>query len=265
MSAPAPNLPTSEVHKRHDGSSPGSRRPRPVTILALLAVVTFLVAYAVLASTINWPQSLDLPAAEALRLVVAERQSLLTGYALYLAYSLALVPLAVLLPRSLGFAPGRLLTLGVAVGAISATFRALGIVRWLTAMPPLADVYVAGAPGSATREAATVAYTVLNDYAGGIGELLGVALTGAAWVVLVAAGLRRSGGPNWLVVLSGVTAIVVLSAIVVDGAIAAGTIMFLIWLGSVGVVAGRRERSSVSAAPTPVGSSAAPTIDGNLT
>jgi hypothetical protein len=203
---------------------------RGTAALALALVVVFLTAFAVLSAAIDWPSSLDLPAEEGLPLVASETPGLLTGYWLYFAYSLGIAPLAVLLPRALGARPGVLVTLIVVVGAVSAAFRVLGIARWLLAMPALADTYVGAAPGSAAREAAMVTYTTLNDYGGGVGEILGVTITGAALAVLVSVLVLRTGGPRWLGAVGFVTAASLLLALGSELFVTVGTTVFLVWL-----------------------------------
>ena len=95
--------------------------------------------------------------------------------------------------------PSPLLAVAAGVGIVSALARTLGIVRWLFLMPILAEIYLAPETGRATREAVEVAYVAFNEYAGGVGELLGVALTGGLWVCLTSVALLRSGRfPKWL-------------------------------------------------------------------
>lgn len=203
---------------------------RVTGLLAVALVVLFFAAFVVLSSAIDWPNSLDLPAGEALPLVAAETPGLLTGYWLYFLYSLGIAPLAVLLPRALGARSGVLVTLIVVTGAVSAVFRAFGIGRWLLAMPALADTYVEAAPGSATREAALVTYTTLNDFAGGVGEILGVTLTGAALAALVSVLVLNVGGPRWLAAIGFLAAVSLLLALVSEFFVTVGTPVFLVWL-----------------------------------
>ncbi len=203
---------------------------RTTAFLAVALVALFFAAFVVLSSAIDWPNSLDLPAAEGLPLVAAETTGLLTGYWLYFAYSLGIAPLAVLLPRALGARSGVLVALIVVTGAISAAFRALGIARWLLAMPALADTYVEAAPGSATREAALVTYTTLNDFGGGVGEILGVTLTGAALAALVSVLVLRTAGPRWLAAVGFLAAVSLLLALVDELFVVVGTTAFLVWL-----------------------------------
>jgi hypothetical protein len=207
---------------------------RTTALVCFLLVAFFLAAFAVLSSAIDWPASLDLPAAEALPLVAAEESGVLLGYSFYLAFSLGIAPLAVLLPRAYGWRPGAVVTLLVVAGVVSAVFRALGIARWLLAMPALADGYLAAAPGSAAREAALVLYATLNDYLGGVGEVLGVSLTGAAFVGLAGVALLRGGGPRWLAGLGLVTAATLVPAVASDIFITIGPTLLVVWLIAVG-------------------------------
>jgi hypothetical protein len=208
---------------------------RLTALVCFLAVASNLVAFVVLSSAINWPASLDLPAAEGLPLVAAERSGVLLGYSFYLAFSLSLAPLAALLPRAHGWRPGALVTLVVVSGAVSAVFRAIGIGRWLLAMPALADGYLAAVPGSAEREAALVVYTTLNDYLGGVGEVFGVSLTGAAFVAFASIAVLRDRGPRWLGVLGLVTAATLAPADASELLMTIGPVLLLIWLIASGV------------------------------
>lgn len=212
---------------------PAGRRTTGVLAVALVAL--FLAAYVVLASAIDWPNSLDLPASDGLPLVAAQTPGLLTGYWLYFAYSLGIAPLAVLLPRALGARPGVLTTMIIVAGALSAGFRMLGIARWLLAMPALADTYVEAPPGSATREAALVTYTTLNDYGGGVGEILGVSLMAGFLVALVSALLLRTGGPRWLAALGVLAAVTLVASVISEVFVTVGTTAFLVWLFALGL------------------------------
>jgi len=71
-------------------------------------------------------------------------------------------------------------TLGLAV--LSAIAKAIGISRWLFAMPGLADAYVA--PGADHGMIALV-FQTLDAYAGGIGEIVGVGLVSGVWTLVV--------------------------------------------------------------------------------
>ena len=70
--------------------------------------------------------------------------------------------------------------------------KTLGIVRWLTTMPMLANLYV-GTPDPAIRTMIELNYMTLNAYAGGVGELLGVQLISGLWLILLGLVFRKLG------------------------------------------------------------------------
>lgn len=165
--------------------------------LLFLQPALFAVPMVVLGQAIGWPASLRLPAAEILPLIHAHPGAVQLGYTAYLLVSLALVPLAFALRAWMiakgqgGWQADALAFLGAASGIL----KMLGIVRWLSAMPVLAAQHAtADAAGRALLEAS---FTALNAYAGAVGELLGVQLTGGLWLLGVGAVLLRTGH-TWL-------------------------------------------------------------------
>jgi hypothetical protein len=77
--------------------------------------------------------------------------------------------------------------------------RCLGIIRWLVAMPALAIVYVDPSISTATRESIAVVYRCLNDYAGSVGEVLGVSLFAGLWLVIISLKIFQTRVlPYWL-------------------------------------------------------------------
>ena len=184
---------------------------------ALLVVEALLifVPLAVLGAAINWPQSLDDPASVALPRLLDNEGAVRFGYSVYLAYSVLFLPVAVLVTRALaGTRDGDLLVrmaLGLAVASMLA--RCIGILRWLTAMPALAETYVAS--DDASRVALAAQYDLLNNFGGGVGELLGVSLFAALWLATTIVAAWRSGTPRWLLG-SGVVVAVLLAAPLVE-------------------------------------------------
>ena len=66
-------------------------------------------------------------------------------------------------------------------------------------MPVLARLYTNPAATENFKESISMVYEMLNAYAGGIGELLGVSLFASIWLVLISILLIRSSHwPNWL-------------------------------------------------------------------
>jgi hypothetical protein len=177
--------------------------------LALFIVIEAMLAFAplvILGPAIGWPASLRNPAAQQLSAIVAAPGALAWGYGVYLLYSLAIAPLAIVVAWWVTGLRGPMAATVVVFGALSALTRVLGIVRWLTVMPVLAGAYAsADVP---TRAMIEVTFTALNSWGGGIGELLGVALFGGLWPLLaMIAAVRAKRLPIWLAAFGIVSAL----------------------------------------------------------
>jgi hypothetical protein len=181
-------------------------------LLAQFAI--FMVAFLTLGSAIDWPASLDKPAGEVLPLIRDQRAAVALGYTSYFISAMLLIPIALLLRqimRGAGDAPGGGLG-GVAAGfgAIAGFAKLLGIGRWLFMMPALADSYAVAGPSA--RQSLELIYAAFNNYAGGVGENLGVALFGGLWTAGVAVAILRSGIlPRWLGYFGAAAALTVLA------------------------------------------------------
>lgn len=156
----------------------------------LVLIVESLLLFApiaILGQAINWPQSLGDPADTMLPLLAQNAAAVRVGYLIYLAYSILFWVVALLTTQVLSDERSDSIWLRVAAGfgLASTIARCLGIIRWLVAMPALATLYVNPATSTQTREAIAVVYRVLNDYAGSIGEVLGVSLFTAIWLAIV--------------------------------------------------------------------------------
>ena len=152
--------------------------------LLILEPVLFFAAFAVLATAINWPASLGLPYNEILPAILANLSQVRFGYGLYLTSSLLTLPLGLALLMRLGKDQSISLWLAAAFMAFAAIFKALGIARWLVAMPALANLFAADVTKAPAIEAA---FTALNEYSGGtLGELLGVGLMTGLWALMLA-------------------------------------------------------------------------------
>lgn len=164
--------------------------------LLLAREAVFYAAFGVLAASIDWPGSLGLAAADALPLIREQQRSVFTGYYLYLLSSIMFLPIAMALREVLRHATGTQhtvarLVMDIAVGfaVVSVVLRSLGILRWLFAMPALAEVYVDPATTQATREQVVLQFDLLNHYAGQAGEHLGVHLLMALFMLCTGAAL----------------------------------------------------------------------------
>jgi hypothetical protein len=123
------------------------------------------------------------------------------GYLVYLVYSILFWVVALLTIRVLSDEEPDSISLWIATGfgIASAVARCLGIIRWLVAMPALAILYTDPSISTATRESIAVVYRALNDYAGSVGELLGVSLFAGLWLAIVSFKILETRIlPRWL-------------------------------------------------------------------
>ena len=157
-----------------------------LTIQFFLILATFVI----LSGAINWPASLDDPASVALPRLIEQAGPVMIGYGSYLIAALLLVPATAGLNGRLGLT-GAVAGLALALATLSAIAKAIGISRWLFAMPGLAQAYVA--PG-ADQSTVALVYDTLNAYAGGIGEALGVGLVSGVWTLLFGVTVLKSPG-----------------------------------------------------------------------
>jgi Domain of unknown function (DUF4386) len=234
---------------RSDTASPSSTSRRVAASLLAVEGVLLFVPLAVLGSAIGWPASLADPAAVALPRLLENEGAVRLGYLVYLAYSVLFLPVAIWTTRTLTRGDdGPLARMAVAFAVASTLARCIGILRWLTAMPALAMTYVA-APEGAPRDALAAVYDALNDFGGGIGELLGVSLFAAGWLGCTVVTARRAGGaPGWLLG-AGTLAAVALTLPLVEllgvdpgGLTAIGTSLLQLWFLAAAVVLARAPR-----------------------
>ncbi|MEU6149757.1 DUF4386 family protein [Actinosynnema sp. NPDC047251] len=219
-------------------------------MLLLVEGLLMVVPIVLLGAAVGWPASLGDPAAVVLPLVAENETALRLGYIAYLAYSALFLPVALWATATL--APGRydsrVARLGLAFAALSALARCVGVVRWLTAMPDLAHDWQA----DVNRAAIEVQYDALNSFAGGVGELLGVSLFAAGWLLCLA---KVADVPSWLRVFTVLTAaalalpMVELLGVDAGPLISVGSATVQVWfLVAAGYVlrGGRRSRPAVA-------------------
>lgn len=212
--------------------------------LLILEGLLLLVPTAVLGSAINWPASLDFPASQMLPLLQQNLVPAQVGYSVYLLYSLLFFPVALWLVRwSVGqdnLNPVLQLALGFA--ALSALARSIGIVRWLVPFPWLAQQYTDPSASQSTQPTIELVFAALNSYGGTVGELLGVSLFAAGFVLLFSLYVQgQSNWPAWLKALGWLAGLALLLPwLEVFGAslgpvIVVSTSLLQIWLLAVGL------------------------------
>ena len=194
---------------------------RATGVLLILVPIAFNVAFFELGRAFEYPAILRKEPDEILRRFAAGGTGLLLRWHLLFVTALAMMPLAVLLSLVLAFDAGSALTtLTMVVGVVAGVVQALGLGRWVFAVPELARRYVAadGPDSAGTRGSIEVAFAVLHRYLGiGVGEYLGYLATGV-WTILVGVSILQGS------ILPGWTAI---AGLVIGAALLIGTFEFV--------------------------------------
>ncbi|MEO0570417.1 MAG: DUF4386 family protein [Bacteroidota bacterium] len=186
---------------KHVGNSIGKRIRAYTAFFLIMESLLILLPMLLLGNAINWPASLDEPAEVILPLIVENYPIVMIGYGIYLSYSILFFPLAYLATLVIvnGDTKNVIFKIGVGFSLLSTMARTLGIVRWLFTIPVLAHTYVDPTTSAESKNVLNHFYVLLNSYAGGIGELLGVSLFAVIWLVsanfLI---IRYTILPKWL-------------------------------------------------------------------
>lgn len=228
-------------------------------ILLIIEFAILFIPLGILGSSINWPASLDEPARVNLPLILENYASMMTGYGVYLVYSILFWPVTYYAGRAVVGADTQndLFRMANGFAILSVMARCLGIVRWLFTMPLLGELYTAPAATPAMRDTIGVVYETLNSYAGGVGELLGVSLFAVLWLVLISILIiQRDEWPSWL----GYFGFVAAGSLFVNLAEATGVdmgpmitisvVLLHLWMLSTGITMLRASSSAKSITPS---------------
>jgi hypothetical protein len=147
---------------------------------AIALAVLFNVPFSTLASIYQYPDILRRPAGEALDLFASGGAFLILTWYVFAIAALALAPMALALsitPERLKSAPA--LSIGAALfGALAGVMQAIGLLRWVFAIPAVAAAHADPAASGAARYQAERTFDLLNAWGGvAIGEHLGQLLT----------------------------------------------------------------------------------------
>jgi hypothetical protein len=236
--------------------------------LALITLgIGLNIPFAILGATFDYPDILRQPTADVLLRFHAGGAPLIATWYAFTAAALLFVPVAVLVHDALAPSDGRRaspwLRLATVAGIGAGAVQALGLIRWVFAVPVLARTFSDPAATEAARTAAVVSFESLHQYAGvALGEHLGQLGT-ATWTILVAVTLwSRRGFARWLGWLGLVS-----SALIVVGlaegfatvipfkvgalglATPVGYIGFSVWMIAIGVSFLRLKTPTTSPAP----------------
>ena len=203
----------------------------------------------VLGAAIGWPASLDDPADIALPRLLENEAAVRFGYLAYLAYSVLFLPIAVFATEWLTRAGTKTTAIRIAIGmaTASAALRAIGIVRWLSTMFPLAEQWQ-DSTSSASQDTLAIQFEATNNFGGAIGEQLGVSLFAALWLAFTTVAIWRSA-PRWVAVCSALTAALMALPLIelvgLDGGplVSVGSTAITLWLFATGIAMVRSSQS----------------------
>lgn len=210
--------------------------------VSLAQGLLIFVPLVVLGAAIEWPASLNDPAAIALPRLLAEESAVRFGYIAYLIYSILFVVTITLLAKLVNGSTMRtLISLILGFALISTMSRSIGIIRWLDPMPQLAQSWDL-ATTDQERYAISVNFDAINAYGGTIGEVLGVSIFAAISILLFCiAAFKDRSLPNWLSMFGLVAAISVLATASTlagveagDFLVTFGTTMVQLWFLAIG-------------------------------
>jgi uncharacterized protein with PQ loop repeat len=218
-----------------------SKNAMAISLFLIFISVLSFAPMVILGPAIGWPASLRNPAADQLMAVARAPQAVALGYGVYLLYSVLVLPAMVLIARRVF---GSLASVGavmvVAFAAISVLARSVGILRWLTVMPELAQQHAKAS--EAQRSTIELVFEAITVWGGGIGELLGVSLFMALSVGIAMAGAwSRRSMPRWLAALGMVSALLLFAmllpalGIAVKVPVAVAVSVLTVWMLAVGI------------------------------
>ena len=210
-------------------------------LLIAAAILSFL-PIAILGPAIGWPASLRSPAAQQLAAIASAPAAVALGYSVYLLYSVLVLPVMTLLAwRCSGSLGKPIAVMVVAFAALSVLARSIGILRWLTAMPAMAQQHAAA--DAAAKQVLEAIFTTVTTYGGGIGELLGVSLFMSLSLGLaMAAAWAGRTLPRWLAAFGMASALLLFAlllpmlGIAVRVPIALAATVLAVWMVVAGVV-----------------------------
>lgn len=150
----------------------------------ILFAIAFNLPYLWLASNFEYPAILRRPPGEVLEAFVAGGAPLIFAWAAFALAALLFAPVAVavsVIMKTGGRSSSSIAALGIAAGVT----QAIGLSRWIYAVPLLANNWQS-ATDPLLRSSTETAFTMLHQFAGvGIGEAIGQSLT-AFWMIGVA-------------------------------------------------------------------------------
>lgn len=179
-----------------------TRRPEEGIVRAggvalLAAALGFTAVFLYLAVRFNYPEVLDVPAAQALPALLAMGASGRAVWALYGLLPLLLIPAAVGAFTALRTSDEGGMRMALPFAVLSAMVMMLGLLRWPSIHWELARAYAAALPDE--RAVIAAVFDGLNRYLGNyLGEFVGELCLSAFFVLSGRAMLKSPAFPRWM-------------------------------------------------------------------
>lgn len=210
--------------------------------LVVAEAALLFVPLAILGAAIDWPDSLDFAPSEALPLIFDQIGQVRLGYGIYLIYSLAwalIGPAIAWVALGKSKVAGPLFVTSVGLICASALARAIGIIRWLTASTILAESYGAATPEA--QQTIDLIQSAVNAWGGAIGEILGVSIFTAGWLIAVSLIILRGDGLPKILGWTGLIVVPILASPVIElfgmeASIFISTLSIHLWLFVTGFI-----------------------------
>jgi hypothetical protein len=203
---------------------------RTAAAIFIGATVAANAAFIGLGTSFDYPDVLQKPTGEILRMFADTRSSTMAWFALLALGAALLGPAAVLLARQYDGAAARW---SARLGVAAAVVQVIGLSRWFLLVPGIAARASDSGSNAAQRADALAAFEAAHRILGGfVGETLGYAFT-AAWTVTVLIMVGRTLGRKWFTLLGYASAVLIALGIFVPlglpGADMANFIGYVVW------------------------------------
>ena len=187
----------------------------------------FNIPFAILGATFEYPDILRRPAAEVLTAFHAGGASLVLTWYAFMLSALLMVPVATAIATALPATRSTpvLRQVAITAGSAAGLLQAVGLSRWVFAVPDLARVQIDAAASDTAKSASQSAFDLLNHWGGvAIGEHLGQMLTVIFVLSLAIAQLSANGWLSRSAAFAGLAATTLITIGLGEGlAIATGT------------------------------------------
>lgn len=177
-------------------SAPHLSKPARITagVLLISTPILFTICFTLLQLRFNYPDILRQPAAHILEQFHAQRNQLLPMWYGMMFSALLFIALAIACSRVVAQNTTTSLVLGVIAGLV----QAIGLARWVFAVPALASSFADPSTSPPRREAILTTFDTMHALLGvGLGEHMGYLFT-TAWTLTIAHALRPSN--RWLAI-----------------------------------------------------------------